>query len=305
MSKSELKKWLLALGAGLLFSLPCAASEHLSSFYDQVLTLESNSGGRIGLYAINTADKSTINYRANERFPMGCTSKAIGVAAALHKSMKDKSLLSQSVSIKQSDLTNWSPITKKFVNQTLSVEQLCAAAITHSDNTAMNLLVKQIGGLGNINGYARTLHNDSFRQDHDWPAESLSGGRGTLDDSSTPEDMAKSLEHMAFGNSLGPLQREQLLSWMKSNTTGDARIKAGVPKDWIVGDKTGTGSLYGTTNDIAIIWPPHCAPLVIAVYYSSDDKNATIREDIVAAVTKLILLEFGKKNSCIRKDLLV
>lgn len=42
---------------------------------------------------------------------------------------------------------------------------------------------------------------------------------------------------------------------MKGNATGDKLIRAGVPTDWVVGDKSGAGS-YGTRNDIAIVWPP-------------------------------------------------
>jgi beta-lactamase class A len=94
-------------------------------------------------------------------------------------------------------------------------------------------------------------------------------------------------------------QREQLVTWLKNNTTGDARIRAGVPKGWIVGDKTGTGSLYGTTNDIGIIWPSKCAPIVVAIYYTNNKKDATKREDIIASVTRSLISEFAQTDRCI------
>jgi beta-lactamase class A len=79
---------------------------------------------------------------------------------------------------------------------------------------------------------------------------------------------------------------------LKNNTTGNARIRAGVPKGWIVGDKTGTGD-YGTSNDIAII---------LAIYFTQNKNEATLREDIIASTTRLVLDEFAKLDQCIRTN---
>jgi beta-lactamase class A len=67
-----------------------------------------------------------------------------------------------------------------------------------------------------------------------------------------------------------------------ANKTGDARLRAGLPKDWRIGDKTGSGEL-GTTNDVAVIWPPQRKPLIVSVYMtetetSFDDRNAAVAE---------------------------
>ncbi|KTD18741.1 Beta-lactamase Toho-1 precursor [Legionella lansingensis] len=265
--------------------------------------LEASFGGRIGVYAINTANNTHLQYRANERFPMGCTSKVIGVAAILKKSMNDRTLLSQKVTYTKSDLTNWNPITEKHLADGMTVAELCAAAIRYSDNTAMNLLVRILGGVEGMNAFARSIRDHSFRQDHEWPTEAMSGGQGDLHDSSTPSAMANSLKRLALTNTLAKPQRELLLSWLKTNTTGDNRIRAGVPKGWTVGDKTGTGFYYGTTNDIGIIWPPKCAPIVVAIYYTSNDKKAVKREDIVAATIRILINEFAQGDKCIRSGL--
>ena len=95
------------------------------------------------------------------------------------------------------------------------------------------------------------------------------------------------------------MKRQLLKTWLIANTTGDNRIRAGVPKGWIVGDKTGTGS-YGTTNDIGIIWPPHCAPIVIAIYYTQDNKNAKPKSQVIAAATQLVLESFAHSDSCLQ-----
>jgi hypothetical protein len=59
------------------------------SIQKQLAKLEASSKERIGVYAINTANNTHLGYRASERFPTGCTSKIIGVATILSKSMGD------------------------------------------------------------------------------------------------------------------------------------------------------------------------------------------------------------------------
>lgn len=272
---------------------------YASSIQKELSRLEASSQGRIGVYVINTMNDSVLQYQANQRFPMGCTSKVMGVAAVLRKSMVDASLLSQKVFYTKKDLSNWNPITEKYLSTGMTIADLCAAAISYSDNTAMNLLVRQLGGLAQVNLFARSIHNDSFRQDNDWPQEAMSGGSNPSD-SSTPKDMALSLRQLAFGDILAKPLRKLLLTWLKNNTTGNARIRASVPKGWVVADKTGTGYYYGTTNDIGIIWPPHCAPVIIAIYYTSKHKTALKREDIVASVTGIMINELAKNDQCIK-----
>jgi beta-lactamase class A len=231
---------------------------------EELAQLEASSGGRLGISAINTANNASIRYRADEYFPMGCTAKVIGVAAILKKGMTDNKLLQEKVTYQKKDILFWSPITQKHLADGMTVLQLCAAAISYSDNTAMNLLAKKLGGLQGVNRFARSIGDNVFRVDNWWPKMAMSGPNGL--DSTTPAAMAKSLQTLVLGDVLGVSERRQLQTWLKKNTTGNARIRAGVPKAWIVGDKTGTGFHYGTTNDIAIIWPPECAPIVLAIY---------------------------------------
>lgn len=279
-----------------VFAIPNKALDY------SIAELEVITGGKIGIYVINTANNMTFHYRGDERFPMGCTSKVMGVAAILKKSTQQPNLLQKRVNYTKTDLTNWSPVTAKHLHGGMTIEALCAAAISYSDNTAMNLLVKELGGLKEINSFAYAIGNTTFRQDHGWPQEAMSGGEGNLDDSSTPKDMAKNLEKLTLGTVLGEAQQKLLVDWLQHNTTGNHRIRAGVPKSWVVGDKTGTGD-YGTTNDIAVIWPQGCAPIVLAVYYTHSDKDAAMQEPIIAAVTRLVVNQLAQSDPCIKKGL--
>ena len=231
---------------------------------------------------------------------MGCTSKVMGVAAILKMSMTDNQLLQQKMTYNKNDIVDWSPTTEKHIVDGLTVYQLCEAVITVSDNTAMNLLLKQMGGLQGLNAFARSIADNHFRADHDWPKEAESGGLGNLEDSTTPAAMARSLQRLAFGDVLQPAQRAQLIDWLKNNTTGNARIRAGVPKGWIVGDKTGTGSAYGTTNDIGIIWPPQSAPIIVVIYFTTDRKDAVKRDDVVASATRIVIEGFAKTDKHVK-----
>ena len=93
-------------------------------------------------------------------------------------------------------------------------------------------------------------------------------------------------------------ERKQLITWMKGNTTGNNRIRAAVPKGWVVADKTGSGS-YGITNDIGIIWPPKCSPIIVAIYFIQNKKDASSQDDVIASATRAVLDEFARTDQCI------
>lgn len=259
-----------------------------TSIHKDLAELEASSIGRIGVFVINTADDTHLEYRAKEHFPLQSTFKVIGVAAILKKSMSDSNLLQQKMTYTKQDLVDWSPMTEKHLASGMSISDLCAATIMYSDNTAINLLMKKLGGLSAVTTFARSMGDDTFQLDN-WEPK-LNSNPNDLRDTSTPEAMANSLRQLTLGNVLASPQREQLLSWLKANTTGDSRIRAGVPKGWIVGDKTGTGGSYGVTNDIAILWPPKAPPIIMAIYFYTKDKNDTKHhDDVIASVARIII----------------
>lgn len=262
--------------------------------------LETLFEGRIGLYAINTANKQTIQYRALERFPIQSTFKVMAVSAILKKSETDNSLLKQKITYTKQDLVFWSPITEKHVADGMTIFNLCAAAMMYSDNTATNLIVKKLGGPQAVTAFARSIGDNTFRVDG-WEPD-LNSNPNNLRDTSTPKAIEKSLQKLTLGNILTSSKRNQLVTWMKGNTTGDTRIRAGVPKGWIVADKTGAGNDYGISNDIGIIWPLNCAPIVIAIYSGHDKKDTTRRDDILVSSTQLVINEFAKTDSCLKTN---
>lgn len=230
-----------------------------------------------------------MQYRAEERFPVCSTFKAIAVAAVLKRSMTDNNLMQQRINYKKTDLVTYSPITEKEKRVTggMTVAELCAATMEYSDNTAANLLMKILGGPAAVTDFTRSIGDNTFRLDR-WETELNSAVPGDLLDTSTPAAMARTLQKITLGDVLAPRQREQLQVWLKNNTTGDNLIRAEVPKGWLVGDKTGAGS-YGTRNDIAVLWPPTGAPIIIAIYFTQPEKDAPMRNEIIAAAARLAI----------------
>ena len=270
----------------------------LASIQKKLAELEASSGERIGVSAINTATNTRIQYRAKERFPFCSTSKVMGVSAILKQSMADSHFLQQKVTYKKEDLVAYSPITKKHLADGMTISELCAAAITQSDNTAMNLLIKKLGGPEAVTAFAHSIGDHTFRLDR-WEPQLNSAIPDDLRDTSTPAAMEKSLQQLALGDALALPQREQLQAWLKSNTTGNSRIRAGLPKGWVVGDKTGTGD-YGTTNDIGIIWPPKCSSIVVAIYFTQNKKNVAPRDDVIASITRILINDFARADQCVK-----
>jgi beta-lactamase class A len=268
-------------------SLQAQVGSAASFITQQLAALENSSGGRLGVALINTADNSRIVYRGDERFALCSTSKVMAVAALLKQS---PDLLNQLVPIRPGDLVNYNPVTAKQVGHAMTLAQLSAAALQYSDNAAMNKILEHLGGPAKVTAFARSIGDTSFRLDRNEPSLNTAIP-GDARDTTTPLAMAQSLQRLVLGNALAEPQRTQLQLWMKGNTTGAASIRAGLPPDWIVGDKTGSGD-YGSTNDIAIIWPPNHAPLILAIYFTQAQQDAQSRRDVLAAAARIVTAGF-------------
>jgi beta-lactamase class A len=249
--------------------------------------LEKEFGGRLGVAALNTADGRLVLHRADERFPFCSTFKMMLSAAILSR---EPALLKKRIKYDKRDLVPYSPVTSKHVADGMTVAELCEATLQISDNAAANLLMKQIGGPAAVTAFARSIGDTEFRQER-WETALNTALPGDVRDTTTPLAMAKSLQKLVLGEALPAAARKQLKDWMLGNTTGATRIRAGVPAGWPVADKTGSGD-YGTVNDIAVIWPPGKAPIVLAVYTTQPNKDDKTRPEIHGEVAKIVIEAF-------------
>jgi beta-lactamase class A len=248
--------------------------------------LERQFDARLGLYARDTGSGATVAYRADERFPMCSTYKALAVAAILQRGNTE---LTKHVSYRKADLVDYSPITGQHVARGMTVEQLCDAAIRYSDNTAANLLLRELGGTSAVTSFARSLGDQVTRLDRTEPDvnQALPGDDR---DTTSPRAFGADFEAMVIDTALTSTSRSLLTRWLVGNTTGEGRIRGGLPKGWSIGDKTGSGS-YGTANDIAVLWPPARSPIVLAVMSTRTTKDAQANVALLASATSTALAQ--------------
>lgn len=247
--------------------------------------LEREYGARLGVYALATGTGATVVHRADERFALCSTFKTLAAAAVLDR--HPVAGLDRRVTCTRADLVAHSPVTEKHVGTGMSLRDLCDAAVRYSDNTAANLLLREIGGPRALTARLRGLGDRVSRLDHDEPE--LNGNPpGDPRDTTSPRAVAADYRALVLGDALPAAKRELLTDWLVRNTTGGLRVRAGVPRDWKVGDKTGTGD-WGRANDVAVLWPPRGAPLVIAVLTERPDREAAAADALVAEATRRAL----------------
>jgi len=258
-----------------------------STAQQQLAQLEQQYQGRIGVFAVNTGSNQQLHYRSDERFAVCSTFKLLLVSAILKQSVTAPELMQTIISYTEEAIqkSSYAPITEQY--RSMTVSDLCGAALQYSDNAAANLLMQLVGGPQSVTAYAKSVGNQTFRLDR-WEPELNTAVPGDQRDTGTPSAMGYSLQQLALGNALPETQRVQLLDWLRGNTTGAERIKAGVPPDWVVGDKTGTGA-YGVANDLAVLWPPQGAPRIISIYTSQHEQTARPRSDMVAQAARIVV----------------
>jgi beta-lactamase class A len=248
----------------------------------ELRALEASFKGRIGAYAIDTATGKTISYRSGERFAMLSTFKAVVAGAVLHKARtSEPGLMNKVVRWTEADLQEHSPVTEKHVKDGMTVAALCKAAITQSDNTAANMLLKQIGGPAGLTRYFRTLKDPVSRLDR-WETELNDWSPKEKRDTTTPAAMARDLRALTAGKALDAKDRQRLNAWLIANETGDARIRAGLPKSWTIGDK-------------AVAWPRKSgAPIIMAIYTNRKAVDAPVVDKVVADTATALARGLGK-----------
>ncbi|MED0989505.1 class A beta-lactamase [Bacillus nitratireducens] len=257
--------------------------EHISN--QSFVKLEKDYDAKLGIYALDTGTNQTVTYRSDERFAYASTHKALAIGALLQKtSIED---LDQIIKYTSKDLVNYNPITEKYVDTGMTLKELADASIRYSDNTAQNLILKQLGGPSEFKKSLREI-GDTVTNPERFEPELNEVQPGDTRDTSTPKALATSLQAYALGDILSIEKRNFLIDLMKRNTTGDNLIRAGVPGEWEVADKTGSGS-YGTRNDIAIIWPPNKKPIILAILSNHAKEDAKYDDKLIANATKIVL----------------
>jgi len=277
------------LSPRLLLSEPQAA---LSS---ALAAIAARCRGRLGCAVLDLATGKRSGLHLDERFPMCSTFKFLVAACVLKRVEENKEQLDRRIVYTRADLLSYAPVTQQHVADGLTVSQLAEAAMTVSDNTAANLLLVSLGGPPALNVFLRSIGDTTTRLDRTEPTLNECQP-GDPRDTTTPSAMLENLRRILLGNVLTFSCRVMLTNWLMASTTGTARIRAGLPNTWKAGDKTGTGE-HGTTNDIAILWPPHRAPVLVTTYLTQSSLDSDSRNAILADVGRAIANVFTSASA--------
>jgi beta-lactamase class A len=263
--------------------------------FDAVTKLKSLETGnaRLGVCFLDTSSGETVGNRIDERFAMCSTFKLAMVAACLREADHGRLNLSEVIKYSKADLLEWVPITEEnLAKGGMSIAALAQAAQELSDGTAANLLVKRLGGPAAVTAKFREMGDTVSRLDRYEPDLGLVLSADHRD-TTTPLAYAQLVRRITTGNVLKRESRDRLLGWMQNTKTGVRRLRAGIPADWRIGNKTGTGRTEGTTNkcnDVAIVFPPSKPPVIIAAYFDSGEYTPQTEhrhEAVLAEVGKI------------------
>lgn len=270
------------IGFGLMRKTEAhAAAGGAEDLAAQLARIEAESGGRLGLAVLDTGSGFRAGHRVDERFPLCSTFKMLAAACVLARVDRGEERLDRRVMYSKDDLVTYSPATERHVEDGMTLAAICKAAVTLSDNTAGNLMLASFGGPAGLTAFARSLGDDVTRLDRIEPA--LNEGKpGDPRDTTSPAAMLADMNALILGDALKPASREQLITWLVGSKTGGKRLRAGFPKDWRVGDKT--GSADGIANDVAVAWPANGAAILVTAYLTESAASGEQRNAAIAAV---------------------
>jgi beta-lactamase class A len=266
----------------------------LNALQERLHAIEQRAeGGRLGVSMLDTQTGRASAWRGDERFPLCSTFKLLAAGLVLQRVDAGLEQLQRRIRFERADLVPYSPTTEQRVGgDGMTLAELCEAAITLSDNTAGNLMLRSFGGPQQLTTWLRSLGDKATRLDRVEPDlnEALAGDAR---DTTTPNSMLASMRAIVLGPVLSTSSRQQIVQWLAANKTGDRRLRAHLPHGWKVADKTGSGE-NGTSNDAGLLLPPGRAPVLVAAYLSGSRASATERDAILARVGSAVAAFVGE-----------
>jgi len=282
------RREILALALAAACVAPVRAAKAERTFKE----LHQRIGGRLGVHILDSQSGKRIRYDDDSRFCMASTFKLPLAAALLWQVDHGAFALARKLPIAKSDLLPTSPEVEAKLAAgatSMSISELCAAAVIHSDNAAANILLAGLGGPAGFTQFMRSIGDEVTRLDRNEPGLNANVA-GDPRDTTTPRAMADSMLKIFTQNVLSLSSRALLIDWMGQARTGLDRIRAGLPKSWPTGDKTGTGE-NGAVNDLCILYPPERRPVFAAVYMSDSTLDTKTLAAAHAEIGTLIAKE--------------
>lgn len=286
----SLSSVLPVLAAGLslawLAPAPALANDPAQQLAATIARIEQDLDARIGLVIRDSGSDWSVSHRADERFLMASTFKTMLCGAVLNRVDAGEIDLAQPIAIKAEDILDYAPVTEKMVGNTMTVGDLCQAALDMSDNTATNLLIDRMGGPQGVTDFLRAIDDPISRLDRREP-EVNTFTPGDPRDTTSPAAMVSTMEALLTGDALTPRSRAQLTHWMSMGGVTGALIRASTPAGWHVADKSGSADF--NRNIVAMVTPPDRKPYFIAIFLSDVEADFATRNAAVIALSDAVM----------------
>ena len=298
---------------------------------DRIGSLGRSFNGRAGISVLSLRHGWQADYNGNTLFPQQSCSKLWVAITAMDAVDKGRVSLNDKVTLGRSDLTLFhQPIRAKVLGSgghTTTLGNLLFTAITESDNTANDKLMRVVGGpqavrdmiaakdLGAIRFFDGERALQSKIAGLIW-SQSYSIGdafykaRGALPvsvrrssferyiadpyDGAAPHSIALALARLKKGELLSPASTSRLLAAMGSTKTGAMRVRAALKPGWRWSHKTGTGQNFqgrvGGINDIGLLTAPDGAVYALAIM-TVPSKSDGAAQNLMQAVTRAVIAD--------------
>ena len=279
----------------------------------QIEGIAAEAKGKVGVMAVllETGDAASLNLE--QRFPMQSMYKLPISMAVLHAVDDEKLSLDEMIGVPKEDMAPanmYSPLRDKYPGgATVTVRELIEYAVSQSDNTACDVLIRLAGGTDAIQQYLAavgmkdmTVANPEREIQQNWQMQYANFA--------SPNAAVTLLRNLHEGNGVSSEHRAALLKFMTDSTTGPKRLKGLLPAGTAVAHKTGTSGtaesssiksrsdgtvaslelwkITAATNDIGIITLPNGKHIAIAVFVSDSPADEKTREAVIAKIAKAV-----------------
>ena len=253
--------------------------------------IEKETGGRLGVALIDNKGALLLGFNRDDRFAMCSTFKAPLAAAVLMGAESGKFGLDGQVAFSKTDLQEYAPVVKANMKRgRMSMAELAEAAVEVSDNSAANLLLPFVGGPEGLTAFMRSHGDAVSRLDRNEP-DLNENAEGDVRDTTSPAAMAGLMARLIFQD-MQPDSAKRMREWLNGSSTGDRRIKAGLPEGWTSGGKTGScGTAF---NDVALVKAPSGEEYVLAIFLDRPTVDAKAADSAIAQAARAALGLIGK-----------
>jgi len=273
-------------------------ADRTNELRDQIEQISQAARGRVGVKATVLETGESVALNGNQQFPMQSVYKFPIAMAVLAQVDRGKLKLDQKIRVEASDVLQGSRIlNEKSQGMEFSLAELLKYMVSESDNTASDVLLRQVGEPRIVTEYLRGLGVNNIvvaNTEKELGQDTAVQYRNYA----TPDATVVLLRAFHEGKGLSKSSQALLLQLMTKTTTGPKRIKGLLPDGTVVAHKTGTSStvngVTAATNDVGLVTLPNGRHLAIAVFVSDSGANDAVREEVIAKVAKAIWDEWSK-----------